>query len=110
MENDVEDFFDQEQDKGRYREQYLKVLRTKLGCGYGLHSPLRGRPMAQAANAPDRIQVDQRAGQRQQNHRNADPISVQAPRDAGPECRGQRSKADHQAQPADRHEGRAETL
>jgi len=55
MENEVEDFFYEEQNKSGHGEQYLKVFRAQFGCRYGLHSPLRGGPLAESANAPDRI-------------------------------------------------------
>jgi hypothetical protein len=110
MKDEMKRFFYGKQGESDHGKNDLKFFGAKLFRGDRLHAPLRGGTLAEAADAPYRVEIDQGAGEGQQHHRNADPVGVKAPGHTSADCRRERRQADHQAETADRNEGRAEVL
>ena len=100
------------QDEGEDGERDLEELRTSLAGGGRLGSPLRRRPGAQRANAPDDVEVDEGAEGRGDHHGDSDCVLMKPDGGrAGPEGRDcQRAEANGNADPAEGDDGRAGAL
>jgi len=100
------------QSKRNDRKRNLKEFGSAPLRTHRLHAPLRRRPRSQRANAPDHIQVDQRAGQRRDHHRNTNRIAVKAMRRRVDTIRRrtQRTQTNSDPNTADRNHRRARTL
>src|SRR5271154_1296606 len=78
MDHMVSNIFGGEQSQGGNREHNLQRFRSKFFFGYRLSAPLRRGPVAQTADTPNDVEIDQGAGQGQQHHGNADPVRVES--------------------------------
>ena len=107
----VEVFFDADQDEGGDRQYKLNALGAEFAGADRLHAPLGSRAVAKAANLREHDEIEQRSGQRQDDHRDAKPIDVKADDDrfdAGGES--QRADADSEAEAVERDEEAANAL
>lgn len=100
------------QDESEDRQGNLKPLRPQLLRRDWLDSPLRGWSGAQAANAPDDVQVEQGAECRSDHHGDAYGVSVESGGwSVNAKGRlGQRAEADGNPHSADRDDGGAGAL
>jgi hypothetical protein len=94
------------------RKHNLKEFRSPLLRSYCLHAPLRRRPGAQCANAPNDVEVDQRADRRREHHRDPNHVPMKAARRCVDANRGlyKRTQTDGDTNTADRNDGRTGTL